>query len=101
MTSSTHQAPPSFLTPAEIAAQLGVSVKTVQGWIQRRACGILPVHSADGRRVYLHASAIDQLRRPAAASARCHGDGACTNPRCPRHGLDGELERQQLTGRGA
>jgi hypothetical protein len=26
--------------------------------------------------------------------SNCLGDGACTNPRCPRHGLGGEMERR-------
>lgn len=52
-----------------------------------------------------HLAAIaDRLGRGGASAAvrelverdmeRCGGDGMCTNPRCPRHGLGGTIERQ-------
>jgi hypothetical protein len=36
---------------------------------------------------------MNELPSTSGSGHDCFGDRVCTNPMCPRHGLDGELER--------
>ena len=64
MSTSTTQIDQTLLTPADVADQLGLRVRTVRTWARRGLIDSVRV-GAGGRRIGLHPSVIDQIRREA------------------------------------
>lgn len=66
--SNSQQLPYGLITPQQLAEQIGMSPRTVYGWV--RSGWITPTHvRLEGQRdrIGLHPSVIDQVRRPACA----------------------------------